>query len=202
MRLRGRLSYEQEKAITRLRAENLDSGAIAGHLGIDAEAVTRALKLRRAFGYLGLVGIFGFFAAIIATPHFNRERLEGALISDPGQIAARLAGEWEGFWLSRGHKRPLTLTFRPLHDGGWAVSSVASDELCPGKGLYAGTARVSGTGAQVELSARHPDCGSLSISYVMAEDENGRLQMKGRFLRMPTGDAGDHFVTRRRASGK
>lgn len=191
------LSYEQKEEITRLHGKNSSPGDIASQLGLDEATVRSALQRRKLRGVLGLAGIFGFFAAVIATPLLIEEHLEGKTVTDPAVMRASLAGAWEGSWISRGHKRFLRISFRESANGAWSLKAVADDELCPGNGEYSGSGTISAKGISAKLFTKNPGCGNLDINYVMALDANGKPQMKGRVLRMPTGDVGDHFLIRK-----
>ena len=191
------LSYEQIEEITRLHGMNISAGVIAAQLSLDEATVRSALRQRKLRGVAGLVCIFGFFAAIIATPLLIEEHLEGDQITDPAIIRANLAGTWEGSWTSRGHKRPLQISFREDANDSWSLKVVADDELCPGNGKYSGSGSISTNGISAKLFTKNPGCGDLDINYVMALDANGDPKMKGRYLRMPTGDVGDHFLIRK-----
>lgn len=190
------LTYQQKEEITRLRAADMSLKDIAEKLGLEEKIVGSALRRRKLRGYFGLAGIFSFFTAIIITPFLNAEHLEGELISDVAEIQARLPGEWEGFWMSRGHKRPLRITFSVGAANSWSMRMIADDENCPGTGAYSGSGTITAKGIEGKLTAAHPDCGVLNIVYVMARTDMGKPQMKGEFLRMPTGDVGSHFLTR------
>lgn len=190
------LSYHQKEEITRLRAAEMTPGDIAGQMGLDEAAVRSALLRRKLRGFFGLVGIFGFFSAIIVTPLLLTENLEGEPITDVTVMQRHLPGEWFGYWMTRGHKRPLRLLFAESAPDSWSLKMIADDENCPGTGAYSGSGTISAKGISGRLVAAHPDCGELDITYLMALNDEGKAEMKGQFLRMPTGDVGEHFVTR------
>lgn len=151
---------------------------------------------KRVIGIFALFGVIGFFSLIVIIPKTTEKHLEGDRLHGSA-IRAALPGSWTGYWRSLGADNKLTMSFSIDRSGEISGNGKATRDNCAGDGAYSVAGNSLAREIELTLKPENPGCGIVHIRYQMARSTDGRLQMKGDYLRMPNGNRGHHYLVRK-----